>query len=218
MQLIAPDILADACGLSVPFLVIAVVAGLVLWLAGWWTHRFWVVLITTVLAGLYGLYEAPAFRTQPLLAGLLLAIAAGLLALALMRLLAFLAGGMTGLLIIQGLAPHWDQPLLCFISSGLVSMFLFRIWVMGITSFSGSILLCHAALLLGNHYGRLNAVAISEERRVMLNWVCGGLALLGLGIQFFVEHRRERKLDKVERKSLGYWLSPPGWGMYKKAG
>jgi hypothetical protein len=221
MQFVAPDLLADACGLSVPLIVTGMVAGAVLWLFGWWTHRFWVVLITTVLAGLYGLYEAPAFRTQPLLAGLLLAIAAGLLALALVRLLAFLAGGMTGLLAIQSVAPNWDQPLLCFLGCGLASMFLFRVWMMGLTSFSGTLLLCHTGLLLGDHYGRLSAVAVSEERRVLLNWVCGGVAAVGLGLQYFFDYRRRRrqedKDDKKER-SLGYWLRPPGWGTYKKAG
>src|SRR5438309_11913513 len=107
MQLVAPDILADACGLSAGLIVAGLVLGLALWLFGWWCHRFWIVLITTVLAGVYGLYDVPAFRAQPLIGAVLLALAAGLLALAMVRLLTFLAGGMAGLPAIQGLVPHF---------------------------------------------------------------------------------------------------------------
>src|SRR5207237_9828162 len=85
MQLVAPDILSDACGLSIGLVIAGVVLGLALWLFGWSCHRFWIVLITTVLAGVYGLYDAAAFRAQPLVAALLLALVGGLLALALVR-------------------------------------------------------------------------------------------------------------------------------------
>src|ERR1700676_2161328 len=98
MQLVAPDILSDACGLSVGLIILGMVLGVALWLFGWRYHRFWIVLITTVLAGIYGLYDAAVFRAQPLMAAVLLALVGGLLALALVRLLAFLAGGMAGLL------------------------------------------------------------------------------------------------------------------------
>ena len=53
MQLIATDILADICGLSLVPLCTGLGIGLFLWLFGWWSHRFWVVLVTTVLAGLF---------------------------------------------------------------------------------------------------------------------------------------------------------------------
>src|ERR1700731_1635493 len=111
MQLVAPDILADACGLSVGMIIAGIILGLALWLFGWWCHRFWIVLITTVLAGVYGLYDAAVFRAQPLVAAVLLALIGGLLALALVRLLAFLAGGMAGLLAAQAIFPAFDQPL-----------------------------------------------------------------------------------------------------------
>ena len=125
MQLVAPDILSDACGLSLGLVITALVVGLALWLFGWSWHRFWIVLITTVLAGVYGLYDAEVFRSQPLLAAVLLALAGGLLALALVRLLAFFAGGMAGLLISQAVFPSLDQPI-CFLLFGLASLYLFR--------------------------------------------------------------------------------------------
>ena len=106
MQLVAPDILADTCGLSVGLISAGIVLVLALWLFGWWCHRFWIVLITTVLAGVYGLYDVAIFRAQPLLAAVLLALVGGLLALALVRLLAFFAGGMVGLLAAAGATPQ----------------------------------------------------------------------------------------------------------------
>src|SRR2546423_2608264 len=93
MQLIATDILADMCGLSLVPLCTGLGIGLFLWLFGWWSHRFWVVLVTTVLAGLLGLNEAPRLSANPIVLSLLLALAAGPPALALVPLATFLAGG-----------------------------------------------------------------------------------------------------------------------------
>src|SRR5438876_735946 len=134
MQLIATDILAEMCGLSLALLVLGFGIGLFLWLFGWWSHRFWVVLVTTVLAGLLGLNEAARLNTHPIVLSLLMAIAAGLLALALVRLLAFAAGGMAGLLALQHLVPTWDQPVVGFLLCALVGLLLFRLWMMALTS------------------------------------------------------------------------------------
>ena len=83
MQLFSPDVLSDIHGLSMGLSITAIVIGLLVWLTGWWGHRFWVVLVTTLLAGIFGLSSSPAHRIQPLVVGLLLAVAAGVLALAL---------------------------------------------------------------------------------------------------------------------------------------
>ena len=83
MALLAPDILEEARGLSVAVSVSGLVLGLLLWLLGWRGHRFWIVLAATVSAGVAGLSMGPSYGASPELAGLLLAIAAGVLALAL---------------------------------------------------------------------------------------------------------------------------------------
>src|SRR4051794_18818001 len=105
MQFVTAELLQDLCGLSPGPLAVAGVVGLTLWLFGWSTHRFWVVLCATVSAGVYGLFKGSARDVQPLVASLLLALVAGLLALALVRLFAFVVGGMAGLLLVQSLAP-----------------------------------------------------------------------------------------------------------------
>jgi hypothetical protein len=142
MQLIAPEILADARGLSAGLCVLGLAAGLVLWLLGWWSHRFWVVLAAALLAGVWGLSEAALLRAPPLLAGTLLALAAGLLALALARLLAFAAGGLAALLAVQALVPTWDQTLIGFVAGGLLGVLLFRLWVIVLTSLGGTTAVC----------------------------------------------------------------------------
>ena len=47
MTIIATDILGDLCGLSLGLLIAIIPVGLLLWLLGWWSHRFWIVLTTT---------------------------------------------------------------------------------------------------------------------------------------------------------------------------
>jgi hypothetical protein len=223
MQLIASDILADGCGLSITLLCIGLGAGLFLWLFGWWSHRFWVVLTTTVLAGVFGLYEAAIFRTHPLVAALLLAVAAGLLALALIRVLAFAAGGMAGVITLQNLVPTWDQPLVSFVLCGILGLLLFRVCMMALTSFSGSLLMVYCGLSLLNYGGGFNPVDWANEKSVLLNWICLTLAFLGLTIQFLMD--RGRKSDGEKGAAIDDpWASssPPFWGLgkksYKKAG
>lgn len=227
MQLVAPDILSDTCGLSVGLIITGIILGVALWLFGWWCHRFWIVLITTVLAGIYGLYDGTVFRTQPLVAAVLLALVGGLLALALVRVLAFLAGGMAGLLAAQALLPSADASL-CFLVSGLLSLCLFRISMMVLTSLAGTILLGYSALSLLNHYGTMDAVAWTSQGSVLLNWIVGLVAILGFGVQFFLDQRRKRR-ERAEEKdedSSGAWDMLLGrgikWGFgsknYNKAG
>src|SRR5258708_4842821 len=86
-------------------LVLAI--GLALWLLGGWSHRFCVVLITTLIAGVVGLQSGPVWGMEPLVAGLLLAVAAGALALSLVRVLVFLGVGLGTLILARTTAPNW---------------------------------------------------------------------------------------------------------------
>jgi hypothetical protein len=220
MQLVAPDILSDACGLSVGLVITGMILGLALWLLGWRCHRFWIVLIATVLAGIYGLYDAALFRAQPLVAALLLAFAGGLLALALVRLLAFLAGGLVGLLAAQSMLPSCD-PAICFLLAGLVSLFLFRVSVMAITSLAGATLLGYGTLSLLDHYTNLDTVSWSGKATVLINWICGLFAVSGFGLQYFFDRRRLRRAAADGKKEVSSWDILLGggvkWGFGKKA-
>lgn len=138
MGIIATDILSDLCGLSLGLIIALVPIGLVLWLFGWWSHRFWIVLATTVLAGVLGLVEATAWKAQPIVVAVLLAVAAGVLALAMVRVVTFAAGGMAGVYLVQFAMPSLQQPTICFLISGLLCLLLFRWFFMVLTSFLGS--------------------------------------------------------------------------------
>lgn len=213
MQLLIPDILADACDLSTGLIVLAIAVGLVLWLFGWWTHRFWVVLMTTVLAGVYGLYEAPAFRANPVVASLLLAVTAGLLALSVVRVLAFIAGGLTGLLAIHALAPSWNHTVIGFLLCGLVGLVLFRLWMMALTSLCGTLLIAYAGLGLLNRSGSVDVVTWTEQGEVLLNWACIGVATLGLMTQFLLDQRRQHRESRHKPPPFKDIVLPfPLWG------
>jgi MFS family permease len=217
MLLIDPDIVQEAQGISVGLSAAGVGIGLLLWLTGWWAHRFWIVLGATVAAGVLGLLKGPGQQTQPLVVGLLLAVAAGALALSLVRVLAFAAGGAAAWMALRGVVPPpWNEPLLCFLAGGLVGLLLFRVWTMVLTSLAGSVLMGYSGLCLADRLGKLDAVAWSGERGPMLTWACGGAALMGVLVQFVLDRRRvqeerrrleeDRELYKLKRQMpRGWW-------------
>ncbi len=198
MYLIASDILAELCGLSPGLIGVMAGVGVTLWLLGWWSHRFWIVLSATVLAGVFGLYEAASRQAQPLVTSLLLALAAGLLALALIRLFAFIGCGLAGFLLAETLAPQLEQPMIVFLVCGLLGVLLFRWCVMGLTSLAGSALLLYAGLAFLNQRGKLDAVAWSDQGAVLLNWICGLMTVMGFAFQSLLERRRKRRQEEEE--------------------
>lgn len=228
MHLIAPDILLEARGLSVAVCATGVVLGLLLWVLGWWGHRFWVVMFTTVAAGILGLFTVRVYGMQPMVAGILLAIAAGTLALALVRVLAFGAGGVAAWLAVRALAPQWQEPLVTFLAGGLVGVLLFRVWMMALTSLGGTLLMGYSGLCLVDRLGKLDAIALAEKSPSLLNWGCVGVALLGLVVQYLLERwrvrnerwREDEKHYRIERERrwrnrswFGNWGRP-----YRRAG
>jgi hypothetical protein len=199
MEFIAPDILAEAVGLSPVLCCAGLAIGLLLWLYGWRLHRFWTVLVSTVIAGIYGLHSGPDYGSQPLSSGVLLAIAAGLLALSLVRVVAFVAGGIAASLLVQVVAPSWHEPLVCFLIGGLLGLVLFRVWTMVLTSLAGSVLLGYSSLCLLERFGKLKAVPWAERQTLLLNWTCVGLTLVGLVGQLYLERGRRLLQKKTEQ-------------------
>jgi len=196
MHLIYPDILAEARNFSWGLLAVALTVGILLWLLGWWGHRFWIVLVATVGAGVFGFFSLPAASNlglHPVVAGLLLALSAGLLALTLVRLFAYVAGGLAAWMLVHALVPLWDQPLLCFLVGGLIGLVLFRFWTMALTSFVGAMLVVYSGLCLADKMDKLDSVAWAVDQGALLTWLCGTLALVGFVVQYFLERRRIRK-------------------------
>jgi hypothetical protein len=198
MVLIATDILADLCGLSLGLILGLLPIGLLLWLLGWWSHRFWIVLATTVVAGVIGLMEATSWQAQPIVVAVLLAIAAGVLALALVRVITFTAGGLAGVYLVAFMVPGFQQQVIGFLISGLVCLLLFRWFFMILTSAFGACLLAYAVLALLHYHESMDAVAWGDDNATLLSVLCGIGALAGFLFQFFFDRWRARKRREAE--------------------
>ncbi len=222
MQLVAPEILEEARGLPPATLGVCLAIGLFLWLFGARTHRFWIALAFTLVAGLVGLSHGPAYGMQPLVAGLLLAIGAGTLALSLVRVLLFVAGGFTALALVHILAPAYDEPIASFVVGGLAGVLLYRMWIMTLTSLTGTLLIAYAGLCLLEQFHVAQAVAWSKEHAALLNWGCGAAAIVGLLLQFLLERGRARRAKaraRAEEEREEEWaLAPPGRQRNKQRG
>lgn len=204
MHLLAPDILEEARGLPVTLSGAGVILGLALWATGWRLHRFWVVLTTTLVAGIAGLASGPAHGSQPLVSAVLLAIGAGALALYLSRVVAFAAGGVALWVGVHAAFPTWDQPLACFIAGGLLALLMYRSCIMSASSLAGSLLAGYSGLCLLDRLGKLDAVAWSGKHAGWLNWACVALALLGWLVQLLMDRRRSEleEAQKAQEKEI----------------
>src|SRR5437870_5200884 len=183
MQLIAPDILAEARGLTGAMTGTICVLGFALWLFGWRWHRFWIVAGITLTAGLIGLNAGRTSGTQVMAVGILLAVAAGLLALELARLLAFVAGGCGAWLAVQWVLPQAQELWAVFLCGGLFGLLLYRLWTMFLTSLIGALFAGHAGLLLAEQFFYLDTVAWAARNVAALNGVVVGLVVLGILLQ-----------------------------------
>jgi len=183
MHLIAPDILAEARGVSGALAGTACVFGIALWLFGWRWHRFWVVAGVTLGAGLIGLNAGKTSGGQVMAVGILLAVAAGMMALELAKVLAFVAGGIGAWLAVQWVLPQAQELWAVFLSGGLFGLLLYRLWTMVLTSLIGTLIGGHAALLLLEGILKFDAVAWSNSNIVALNGVVVAVTVLGIVVQ-----------------------------------
>jgi hypothetical protein len=216
MHLIAPDILAEARGVSGALAGTAWVFGFALWLFGWRWHRFWVVAGVTLGAGLIGLNAGKTSGGQVMAVGILLAVAAGMMALELAKVLAFVAGGIGAWLAVQWVLPQAQELWAVFLSGGLFGLLLYRLWTMLLTSLIGTLIGGHAALLLLEGVLKFDAVAWSSSHLVALNGVVVALTVLGIVVQAKqapddsptkAEEKpaEEEAADEPEEKPAGGW-------------
>ena len=204
MQLIAPDILAEARGLSYPFTAIGIVLGALLWAFGWKWHRFWIVFITTVAAGVYGLSQQQALGPRMLAAGLLLAVSAGLLALDLSRFISFSTSGLGFWLVIHAVVPTFQEPLISFLVGGILGLLLYRWQWMFLSSSIGIILIAHCVLLLIEKISGLQFAAADWAAKNALGLNIGAIvvALSGLAVQGQLERWRLGKEQRKKNRAL----------------
>lgn len=184
MQLIAPDILAEARGMTGAMAGTITVLGVALWLFGWRWHRFWVVAGITLASGLIGLNAGRATGgTQVMAVGILLAVSAGLLALELAKVLAFVAGGCGAWLAVQWVFPQAQELWAVFLCGGLFGLLLYRFWTMLLTSLMGVLFAGHAGVLLVEQVWHLNANDWVARNAAPLNGLVVGFVVLGILLQ-----------------------------------
>jgi hypothetical protein len=197
MQLLAPEILEEARQLPLWISGAGLTIGFLLWALGGRTHRFWLAMSVTLTAGLLGLTHGREYGMQPLVAGLLLAISAGALALSLVRILLFAAGGLAALALIHAVAAGWDEPIAIFLVGGLLGVLLYRFWITTFSSLVGALLMAYSALALLDRLHMVNSVAWTQKNGPLLNWGCASLVVMGVLVQFLLERRRRRRAEPV---------------------
>jgi hypothetical protein len=210
MQLIAPDVLAEAHGLTSAMSGTLCVLGVALWLFGWRWHRFWIVSGITLAAGLLGLNAGRAAGgTQIMAVGILLAVAAGMMALELAKVFAFVAGGCGAWLAVQWVFPNAQELWAVFLSGGLFGLLLYRLWTMLLTSLAGVLLASHAGLLLIEEAFHFDSVTWVTANQAAMNGVAVGLIVLGILLQAVAApedtagvkpEKKEKKDEKPEAK------------------
>jgi len=210
MQLIAPDILAEARGLTPAMSGTICVLGIALWLFGWRWHRFWIVAGITLAAGLLGMNAGRAQGgTQIMAVGILLAVAAGMLALELAKVFAFVAGGCGAWLMVQWVFPQAQELWAVFLSGGIFGLLLYRVWTMLLTSLAGVLLAGHSAVLMLEGPLQFDAVAWATANVVVLNGLTVGMTVLGILLQVVASPDEEQNLEKAEEEPEPEPAPPP---------
>lgn len=197
MQLIAPDILAEARGMTIAMSGTICVLGIALWLFGWRWHRFWIVAGITLAAGLLGLNAGRTGGTQIMAVGILVAVAAGMMALELAKVFAFVAGGCGAWLAVQWVFPQAQELWAVFLSGGIFGLLLYRLWTMLLTSLAGVLFASHAAILLLEPVLDFNGIKWVAANQAALNGGAVALIVLGILLQAVSAPDEEGKKDSA---------------------
>jgi hypothetical protein len=183
MNLLHPDVLASAKGISPGAAGFACLVGLLLWALGWRWHRFWIVFGITTAAGVIGLNAGKAAGGHVLVIGLLLAFAGGVMALELAKILSFVAGGIGAWLAVQSVLPQAQEMWAVFLAGGLMGVLLHRLWTMLLTSSFGILLAGHAGLMLAEGLAKLDAPTWAAKNAAVANAAVVALAVIGVLVQ-----------------------------------
>ena len=139
---------------------------------------------------------------QPLVAGLLAALAAGHLALELARVLAFVGGGTVSGLLVKTFLPTLHEPLLAFLAGGLLAVLLFRLWMLALTSGVGMLLMTYTALAMLGRWTLMDSTAVVVAKIGVLNGVVIGGMLAGVVAQSKFDTWRTSRGSRMKAKVL----------------
>lgn len=200
MTLICPDVLAEARGLSPGAAGFLLFVGFLLWAFGWRWHRFWVVFAITLTAGLLGISAGKSAGSQVLVVGVLLAVSAGMLALELAKILAFVTGGIAAWVATEAMFPQAQELWAMFLCGGLIGVALYRVWTMVATSLVGILLCWHSLLVMAESLFGLDGAKLAAENNVALNSGVIGASLLGVVVQGYTGREGGEEADAPAKK------------------
>jgi hypothetical protein len=198
MQVLSPDVFADVLELPLAALGIIAALGAAIALTGWRWHRFWLTITVSLVSGLIGIRQASVWGIeQPVMAGVLLATAAGCLALSLARVGMFLAYGLTIWYAMKRIAPLHAVPAFCICVGGLFSVLFYRFCIVLLTSAFGSLLLCYGGLAALQEKNIFSVSSWLQEQPLMGTAVWAGLTLFTLLLQLYFWRRAKQRLKKA---------------------
>jgi hypothetical protein len=213
MRLISPDVLLDARELSIGATGFFLFVGFLLWSLGWRWHKFWVVFAVTLTAGILGIGAGRSAGMQVLVVGVLVALAAGLLALEIAKIVAFITGGTVAWLAAQAVMPEAHELWAVFLCGGLIGVVLYRLWTMLAASFIGVLVFGHALLLIIESLsgGQMNAIEFAEKYAAPITGWVVVTSILGVLVQSWTsqdagEAKASKPAEKKESKLSEWWI------------
>lgn len=219
MHFLDAEIFSEVVNLSTPTLIAILFCGILLWSAGYLTHKFWVVFLATAGAGILGFDKGPGFGIQGIFAALLFGISAGILALSIIRVVVFIFGGCTGLIIGNVLMPAGDAWLACILVGGIAALLLYPFWFTAFSSLLGTLATAYGIIALLDRFKALDSSLIVDKQASFIDIVCIGFVIIGTIIQYFLtkyfRKRKWRLMQEQDRfrsqnESLVY-ANPESW-------
>jgi hypothetical protein len=202
VQLIAPEIVAEVGRLSRSGVFAGFALGLAIWATGWMRRTFWVSLAVTVGFGLFGLQIGREAGTHPLVTALLLGISAGALAVELGRLIAFVSGGLATAITIQTFVPSFPEPLLAYLAGGLACVVMYKVWMLAVFGFVGSMTLAYTGLVLAAMFLRLDVMTLTKTKAPIVTGAVLVATLLSMVFQSRFEVWWQTREERNKEKAL----------------
>lgn len=218
MHFLDAGICAELSGLTPLSLVAISLAGVLLWLAGYVSHKFWVVFLATLIAGAIGFDKGPDMGMQGLLAALLFGLSAGILSLSVIRVVVFLFGGSVGVIAVQLFVPGLEAWLPVFLSSGIAALLLYPFWFTAFSSLLGSLVTGYGLLAISAKYKFFDASGWLEKQPGLADGMCLGMVLLGTLVQYFLNRfmqrsawKRKQDQDRFLKQQESFEYARSGW-------
>lgn len=204
MQVLSPEVLADVLELPAAALLVLMALGASLALTGWRWHRFWLTISVSLISGLVGLRQAQAWGIQqPIVAAVLLATAAGCLALSLARVGLFLAYGLATWYAVKRFAAPYAIPAVCICLGGLFSVLFYRFCVVLLTSAVGTLVLSYAGMAYAQQQNWFPMQTWLKEQSLAAHASLAGICLVTLLLQlYFWRKNKKRKIAEYSAEEL----------------